>query len=70
MHMGIWAGSRHHCRREKGRSLPYSECVFVALVILHSERMRRVILLSVACVSLPYNSIVSLSHYDFRGKVY
>jgi len=36
--------SRNHCRRERGVSTTYSECVSVALVIQHVMRMRRVIL--------------------------
>ena len=38
------AHSRNHCRRERGVSITYSECVSVALVIQHVMRMRRVIL--------------------------
>ena len=57
--------SRNHCCCGKATSITYSECVFVALVIQHAERMRLIILSSVACLALPYFS--TLSH--FREKV-
>jgi hypothetical protein len=34
--------------------ITYSECVSVALVIRHAKRMRRIILSSEACLTLPY----------------
>jgi len=46
----------------------YSECVSVALVIQHPKRMRRIILLSVTCLSLLYLSTLSYKRYDFRKK--
>jgi hypothetical protein len=39
--------------------ITHSECVFVALVTQHATRMRRMILLSVACLALPYFSTLS-----------
>ena len=39
---------------EKAISIIYSECVSVALVIRHAKRMRRIILSSAACLTLPY----------------
>jgi hypothetical protein len=42
-------------------NISYSECMFVALVILHSKRMRRNVLLSVSCPTLPYSS--TLRHW-------
>ena len=44
-------------------------CVFVSLVIQHAKRMRRIILLSVACLVLPHFSKLSYKRYDFREKV-
>ena len=44
--------SREHYRRGKAISITYSECVSVTFVILHKQRMRRVILLSVTCLTL------------------
>jgi len=38
----------------KTRSIIYSEQVFVALVIQHAQRMRSIILSSVACLPLFY----------------
>jgi hypothetical protein len=62
------ARSRNHCRCGKAMSIRYSERVFVALVILHAKRMRRIISLSVACLAVPYFSILSHKRNDFRLK--
>jgi hypothetical protein len=43
--------------------------VFVALVIQHAKRMRRVILPSVACLALLYFSTESHKRHDFRKNV-
>jgi hypothetical protein len=66
--------SRHRFFRGKAISIMYSERVSVALVMQHSKRMRRVILLSVVCLPVPHFS--TLSHegktsdflYKFRLK--
>ena len=50
----IEARSRNQCCRGKAISFTYSECVFfVALVIQHVRRMRRIILSCVACLAVP-----------------
>jgi hypothetical protein len=49
--------------------ITYTEYVFVALVIQHAKRMRRVILSSVAGLVLPYFSTLSHVRYDLRKKV-
>jgi hypothetical protein len=36
--------SRNHCCRGKAISITYSECVSVALVIKHAERMRYIVI--------------------------
>jgi hypothetical protein len=57
---------RNPCCRE-AISIPYSECVFGALVIQHAKRMRRIIFLSEACL---FYNIFPYSHkwHDFRGE--
>ena len=66
----IEAHSRDHGCRGKAIRITYFECVFVALVIQHSKRMRRIILSSVACLVLPHLSILSHKRNDFQGKSY
>ena len=46
--------SRNHCFRLKAISITYSECLSVALFIQHAQRMHRVLLPSVVCLTLPY----------------
>ena len=58
---------RNHCCRGKAISITYSDCVSVALGIKHAVRMSRIILSSVACLTLPY-FFSSPKRYDFREK--
>jgi hypothetical protein len=45
----------------------YFECVFLALIIQHAKRMRRIILLSVTSLALPY--FYTLTHeWHILGK--
>ena len=67
----IEARSRHDCYYAlpwKERSVTYSECLSVALVIQHPKRMLRTTLSSVACPVLPYFSTLSHKSPDFRKK--
>jgi len=50
----IEARSRNHYCRGKTLCITYSECVSVALVILHAKRICRVILPFLASLSIPY----------------
>jgi hypothetical protein len=45
--------------------ITYSECVSVALVTQHATRMRRIILPSVTCPTVPYLSTLSHKRHDF-----
>jgi hypothetical protein len=49
-------------------SFTHSECVSLVLILLHSKRMRRIILLSVACLALPNSSTFSHKRHEFREK--
>ena len=48
----------------------YSEYVFVAVVIQHAKRMRRVLLPSLACPVLPFISPLSHKRNDFLKKLF
>jgi hypothetical protein len=60
--------SYNYCRRGKGIIITYSECVSAALGIQHWKRMRRITVSSVACLAVPYFSIVCHKRLDFREK--
>ena len=47
----------------------YSECVFVASVTRHAERMRHSMLPFVTCLALPYFSTLSHNGTIFGEKV-
>jgi hypothetical protein len=65
----IDARSRNHCCRGKAISITHSECVSVALLIQHAKRMRRIILSSVACVTVLYFYTLSHKRRHFRKNV-
>ena len=67
---GIEARSRNHCCSGKAIYIiiyiTYAECVYVALVIQYTKRMRHIILSFVACLAVPHFSALSHKRHDFR----
>ena len=59
--------SRNHWFRGKTISITYFECLSVGSVIQHEKHMRRIILSSVTCTSLP--CISTLYHKFSKSKV-
>jgi len=66
----IEARSPNHFCSGKAVISTYSECVYVASVIQHAMRMRRIILSSLARPAVQYFSTLSHKRRDFRGKKY
>jgi hypothetical protein len=61
----------NHCCRRRARRFTHSECVAVALAVQHAERMRIIILASVACPALPYYFHIIRKTARFSGeKIY
>jgi hypothetical protein len=48
------AHSCKHCCRGKERSIAYSQSLFVTLVIQHAKHVSRIIMSSVACLTIQY----------------
>jgi hypothetical protein len=69
LYLNTQTRSRNHCCLGKSISITYSECVSVILVMQHAKRLLRVILLSVACLAVPYFSTLSHKLHDFRENV-
>ena len=67
--MYIEVRSRNHCFHGKALGIKCSECVFVALVIQNSRRMRRIIMSSVACSAVSGFSTLSHKEHDIRSQV-
>jgi hypothetical protein len=59
----------NHCCRGKVRSVTYSECASVALVIQYAKCMRHILLSSVASSFLLYFSTLSHKRHVFRENV-
>jgi hypothetical protein len=61
--------SRYHFCRRKAKSITYSECVSVILVIQRVTCMLRIILSCVACLGASYFSTSSRRQHDFLKNV-
>jgi hypothetical protein len=65
----IEGSSRNHCCHGKAISIMHSECLSVALFIQFAMRMRRIILPSVACLTVLHFSTLSHRRHGFRRNV-
>jgi hypothetical protein len=63
------APSRNDLWRGKAKNTTNSVCVPVALVIQHAKRMRRIILISVPCLTLSHFSTLSHKRHRFWKKL-
>jgi hypothetical protein len=61
--------SRNRCCSGRARSVTYSECVFVSLVIQLAMRNRPIIWSSVACLVFPYFYTLPHKWHDFRKEI-
>jgi len=56
----------HHCNSGKAINITYSEYVFVVLIIQHAQRMRCILLSSVAKPFKQYFSSCSYKWHNFQ----
>jgi hypothetical protein len=61
----IQSSSRNRFCRGKAPRITYSECVFLALVIQHAVRMRRIVLSSVT-----YPAVHFFLYYLINGTIF
>ena len=64
------ARSRNHFCHRKAISITYYKRMFVALLIRHAVRMRRIILLYVACMAIQYVFIIFRRSSPKYSKLY
>jgi hypothetical protein len=65
----IEARSCDKCCSGKAIIITYSQCVFLAVIIQHAVRMRRIVLSFVYCLVLLYSSTLSHKRHDFRKQL-
>jgi hypothetical protein len=61
------AHSRNHCCSGKSINMKYSGCVYLAFIVRHAQRKRRIVLLSMVCLVAPYFFLHSLIKVTFSG---
>ena len=52
----------------ESKTISYSECVYVVLIMQHAKRMRHITLSSMACPALPYFPPLNHKRHHFREK--